>query len=145
MVAPTVRAATSTEGRIVLCALTVRKLKPGTFEDFKAALRGGPIWPDPDVRPTPAESPSTHSGWKRFYALQNVEDEDEVITFGLFDGSLEDLRARQGKGGYGQRRQKTDQLVEAKLADGVYEVLVERSLGQPPSASDEDERSRCDP
>jgi hypothetical protein len=91
----------------MLCALTVRKLKPGTFEDFKAALRGGPIWPNKDAQPAPPESAQA-PGWQRFFALQNVENEDEVITFGLFDGSLEELRARQAKGGYGQRRQATD-------------------------------------
>jgi hypothetical protein len=128
MITPIVQPAKATEGRIVLCALTVRKLKPGTFEEFKEALRGGPIWPATNVRPTPPESADAPSGWKRFYALQNVEDEDEVITFGLFDGSLEELRARQERGSYGQRRQATDQFVEAKLADGVYEVLVERSI-----------------
>jgi len=113
----------------MLCALTVRKLKPGTFEDFKAALRGGPIWPNGDVDAAPPESGEAPAGWQRFFALQNVEDEDEVITFGLFDGSLEELRARQAKGGYGQRRQATDQFVESKLVDGVYEVLAERSMG----------------
>src|ERR1700731_2069150 len=49
-------------------------------------------------------SEANHNG-PGFYALQNVEDEDEVIPSGFFDGSLEELRARQAKGGYGQRRQ----------------------------------------
>jgi hypothetical protein len=110
----------------VLCALTIRQLKPGTFEDFRAALRGGPIWPDTDER---AQSEKVRAGWKRFYALQNVENEDEVITFGFFDGSLEELRAQQGTSGYGQRRQATDQFVESKVTDGVYEVVGERSIG----------------
>ncbi len=113
----------------MLCALTVRRLKPGTFEDFKAALRGGPIWPDPDAESTPSGSPDAPEGWRQFYALRNVENEDEVITFGFFDGSLDELRARQGAGGYGRRRQATDPLVESKVVDGVYEVLAERSLG----------------
>jgi hypothetical protein len=110
----------------MLCALTVRRLKPGTFEEFKAAIRGGPIWPDSDQRERSADIPA---GWKRFYALRNAEDEDEVITFGFFDGSLDELRAQQqGRGGYSRRRQAADQFVESKVVDGVYEVLVERSL-----------------
>jgi hypothetical protein len=114
----------------MLCALTVRRLKPGTFEDFKAALRGGPIWPDPDAEPTPSGSPDGSEGWRQFYALRNVENKDEVITFGFFDGSLDDLRSRQATGGgYGRRRQATDPFVESKVVDGVYEVLAERSLG----------------
>jgi hypothetical protein len=113
----------------MLCALTVRKLKPGTFEDFKAALRGGPIWPDPDT-PRPHERDQASTPWKRFYALRNAEDENEVITCGFFDGSLEELRARQSRsGGYGQRSSAVEQFVEAKVVDGVYEVLAERSLG----------------
>jgi hypothetical protein len=51
-----------------------------------------------------------------------------VITFGFFGGSLEELRARQRAGGYGRRRDATDPFVESKVVDGVYDVLVERSL-----------------
>jgi hypothetical protein len=89
----------------MLCALTVRKLKPGTFEDFKAVLRGGPIWPDTDIGSAAPKRTATAAGWTRFYALRNVEDEDEVITFGPFDGSLSELRAQQqASQGYGHRR-----------------------------------------
>jgi hypothetical protein len=112
----------------MLCALTVRKLKPGTFEDFKGALRGGPIWPDPDAAPTRPANTDGREGWTQFYALRNVEDENEVITLGFFGGSLEELRARQRAGGYGRRRDATDPFVESKVVDGVYDVLVERSL-----------------
>jgi hypothetical protein len=112
----------------VLCALTVRKLKPGTFEDFKAALRGGPIWPNDEAPPKASELAREPTRWTRFLALRNVEDEDEVITFGFFEGSLEELRALQSKGGYGKRRSATDEFVESKTVDGVYEVLVERSI-----------------
>ncbi len=66
----------------MLCALTVRNLKPGTMEQFKQAFI-----PD-DVSDVPA-------GWKKFYAVQNVGDPNEVITFGFFDGTLEELRAGQ--------------------------------------------------
>jgi hypothetical protein len=44
----------------MLCALTVRKLKPGSVEDFNQAFV-----PDQDDAPP---------GWKRFYAIQNVND-----------------------------------------------------------------------
>jgi hypothetical protein len=108
--------------------LTVRKLKPGTFEDFKAALRGGPIWPNDEAPSKPSERAQEPTRWTRFYALRNAEDEDEVITFGFFEGTLEELRARQSKGGYGKRHSATDEFVESKAVDGVYEVLVERSI-----------------
>lgn len=100
----------------MLCALTVRKLKPGSWEDFKRAF-------------IPADTTNVPTGWKRFYALQNVNDENEVITFGFFDGTLDDLRAGQEGGGeYEQRRAEADQFVESVGADGVFEVVEERSM-----------------
>jgi heme-degrading monooxygenase HmoA len=100
----------------MLCALTVRKLKPGKFEDFKNAF-------------IPDEGVEVPAGWKRFYALQNVNDENEVITFGFFDGTLEELRAGQQEGGeYDERRATVDELVESVGADGVFEVVEERSM-----------------
>jgi heme-degrading monooxygenase HmoA len=100
----------------MFCALTVRKLKPGTMEDFKEAFI-----PDDEMEAPP--------GWKRFYALRNVNDENEVITFGLFDGTLEELRAgQQDSGEYDRRRAAADEFVESVGADGVFEVVEERSM-----------------
>lgn len=99
------------------CALTVRKLKPGTMEQFKQAFI-----PDDDM-----EAPA---GWKRFYAIRNVADENEIVTFGFFDGTLEELRASQqdGSGEYERRRAEADAFVESVGADGVFEVVEERSM-----------------
>ncbi|HEY8640991.1 MAG TPA: hypothetical protein VIL53_10840 [Solirubrobacterales bacterium] len=100
----------------MLCALTVRKLKPGAMEDFKQAF-------------IPADDTDAPAGWKRFYAIRNVDDENEVITFGLFDGTLEDLRASQSdSAAYDERRAKSDEFVESYGADGIYEVLEERTM-----------------
>lgn len=100
----------------MLCALTVRKLKPGTMEEFKAAFM-----PPGDVEAPP--------GWKRFYALRNAADENELITFGFFDGTLEELRAsQQASTEYDERRAATDQFVESVGADGIYEIVDERSM-----------------
>jgi heme-degrading monooxygenase HmoA len=101
----------------MLCALTVRKLKPGTMEDFKRAFMPD----DDDMSNVPA-------GWKEFYALRSVSDENEVITFGLFDGTLEELRAGQESGEYDQRRASVDEFVESVGADGIYEVVENRSM-----------------
>lgn len=98
------------------CALTVRKLKPGTMEQFRQAFI-----PDDDT--------DVPAGWKRFYAIQNVNDENEIVTFGFFDGTLEELRAsQQGNGEYERRRAAADELVESVGADGVFEVVEERSM-----------------
>jgi heme-degrading monooxygenase HmoA len=101
----------------MLCALTVRKLKPGSMEDFKRAF-------------IPDDTSNVPAGWKKFYALQNVNDENEVITFGFFDGTLEELRAgQQSSDDYQERRAAVDELVESVGADGVFEVVEERSMG----------------
>lgn len=52
-----------------------------------------------------------------------------MITFGFFDGTLEELRAGQSESAdYDQRRQAADEFVESIGADGVFEVLEERSM-----------------
>jgi heme-degrading monooxygenase HmoA len=99
----------------MLCALTVRKLKPGSMEDFKRAF-------------VPEDTSNVPSGWKKFYALQNTSDENEVITFGFFDGTLEELRAGQQGGEYDERRAAADEFVESVGADGIFEVVEERSM-----------------
>jgi heme-degrading monooxygenase HmoA len=99
----------------MLVALTVRKLKPGSVNAFRQAFE-------------PEEGDDRPKGWKRFYAIRNVDDVDEVITFGFFDGTLEDLRASQQEGPYTQRRGSADEFVESISADGVYEILDERTF-----------------
>ena len=99
----------------MLCALTVRKLKPGTMEQFREAFV-----PDDDM-----EAPS---GWKRFYAIRNVADENEIVTFGFFDGTLDELRAGQDSGEYDARRAVADEFVESVGADGIFEVVEDRSM-----------------
>jgi hypothetical protein len=98
----------------MLCALTVRKLQPGSMEEFRQTF--------------PPKDQEFPPGWKRFFAIQNVNDENEVITFGLFDGTLEELRSTQDEGGYEERRKSVDEMVESVGADGIYEVLEERSM-----------------
>ena len=100
----------------MLCALTVRKLKPGvTFEKFREAF-------------VPGEEMEAPPGWKKFHALRNVADESEIITYGYFDGTLEELRASQGEGEYEERRAASEEMVESVGADGIYEIVEERAM-----------------
>ena len=99
----------------MLCALTVRKLKPGAMEDFKRAFA-----PPEDMAPPP--------GWKHFYALRGVADENEVITFGFFDGTLEEMHANKEDNDYDHRRAAAEEFVESVGTDGVFEVVEERSM-----------------
>lgn len=96
----------------MLCALTVRQLKPGTSEQFLEAFRP----PDGDTPPT---------GWKRFHAIRDVNDENRVVTFGFFDGTLDQLNASQDDHGYEERRDRAGEFVEEVLVNGVFDVLME--------------------
>jgi hypothetical protein len=97
----------------MICTLTARRLKPGSYEAFRAA------W-------DPAEAPPEVMGrWKRIYHVRDVNDENVVISFGLFDGSLEELREMQGQAGRDRQVERVDPLVEATLLDGCYEVVEE--------------------
>lgn len=95
----------------MLCAHTVRKLRPGTFEQFAEAFR-------PDEGTTPP-------GWVRFDMLRGQRDPDQVITFGFFDGTLEQLEASQVEHGYGDRVAAAEPFVEQVLLNGVYEIVVD--------------------
>ena len=103
----------------MLCAHTVRRLKPGAYEEFREAFTL-------DEQPPP--------GWVRFHMLRSVADENEVITFGFFDGSLEELERSQGDGGYDEIRARADALVDTVVANGVYEIVDSR-VAEPAAAS----------
>jgi hypothetical protein len=94
----------------MLCALTVRRLKAGAFEDFRKA------W----------QMDSQPPGWVSSYTVRNVEDENEVVSFGFFDGSLEDLRGSQQQFDYAGQRANVDEFVEASGTDGIFEVVIEQ-------------------
>src|SRR5690348_3630643 len=66
----------------MLCALTVRRLKPGTFDQFREAFMA------------PITSGAPPEGMVRFDMLRNTADPDEVVCFGFFDGTAEQLRSR---------------------------------------------------
>jgi len=94
----------------MLCAHTVRRLKPGTFDEFMEKFM-----PDPDSPP---------AGWVRFHALRNLADEDQVVTFGFFDGTLEELEASQDDHDFEAHRDAVAPFVEEVLLNGVYDVAV---------------------
>lgn len=98
----------------MLCALTARKLKPGTFEQFVEGFR-------PDIG-------GARTGWISFRAMRNVQEENEVITFGFFDGTLEELNASQEEHNYRGRVDQISQFVESVGTSGVYEIVVEEQV-----------------
>lgn len=95
----------------MICALTVRKLKPGTFEEFRKAF----------LRPMQAGNPP--EGFVRFNMLRSTENPDEVICFGFFDGAPEELRAKADEFGYGQQQEAIAPFVESVGTDGFFDIV----------------------
>ena len=97
----------------MLCALTARTLKPGSFDDFHDAFMSGM---DPNSPP---------EGWARFEMIRNVENPDEVITFGFFDGSVDELRQSASSQDYEGQMERIAPFVASVGADGLFEVVEE--------------------
>jgi heme-degrading monooxygenase HmoA len=94
----------------MIVMFTARRLKPGAWEDFRRA------W-DPDQSRPP--------GLQRAYHARNIRDEDEVISFGLFDMTEEQYREWRGSHDAEETR-RVDQLsafVQNEYVSGVYEVI----------------------
>jgi hypothetical protein len=95
----------------MIVTLTARRLKPGAYDTFRAA------W-DPGQTPT---------GWTQIYHCRDVSDPDVVISFGLFDGTLEQLREAQQRLARSEQVKRIDPHVQDVLLDGSYEVVEELS------------------
>ena len=91
---------------------TARRLKPGAWEQFRQA------W-DPGPTPPP--------GFQRAYHARNIRDEDEVISFGLFDTTIDDYRRwrEEADATENQRVDRMSAFVESEHVSGVYEVVDE--------------------
>ena len=96
----------------MLCALTVRQLKDGAFDQFAEAFR-------------PSDTDQPPSGWKGFNMIRDTADENRVVTFGFFDGTLEELEASQADHNFEERRDAAGEYVEEVLVNGVFDVVVE--------------------
>ena len=105
--------------------LTVRKLRPGTYGDWRRA------WYD-------AERDGTDGIADRAYILRSVDDPDEVIAFGFFDDT--DLPALRQDPDMRERAQeraaRMRPFIASVGADGLYEVVeqLERSTLEPPAS-----------
>ena len=90
-------------------ALTVRKLKPGSYDEWRKAWEGDPEnWPE-----------GVHA-----YILRNLNDPDEIIAFGMTDRSIDELRAEIGE----EQQERSKEMaphIESVGADGMYEVIDE--------------------
>ena len=98
----------------MIVMFSARRLKPGAWEQFRRA------WEPEDGKPP---------GFQRAYHARNIRDEDEIISFGLFDGSLEELRAWRAdhEAEELKRQDAMAAFVENVHVEGIYEVVDEVS------------------
>ncbi len=99
----------------MIVMFTARRLKPGAWDQFREA------W-DPGAEPPP--------GFQRAYHARNIRDDDEVISFGLFDLTEEQYRSwrEEADAEESNRVDRISAFVEHEYVSGVYEVVevVER-------------------
>ncbi len=93
----------------MLCALSVRRLKPGAYEDFRRA------W-EPDQFP---------EGFTKAYHVRNLNDENQVVSFGFYDGTLEDLQRIRDEQAEEERQTRLGEFVESTDVDAMFEVVDE--------------------
>jgi heme-degrading monooxygenase HmoA len=94
----------------MIVMLTARRLKPGAWEQFRRA------WDSPDGEPP---------GFQRAYHARNVRDEDEIVSFGLFDMTEDDYRSWRAEAD-AEETKRVDRMsafVENEYVSGVYEVV----------------------
>jgi hypothetical protein len=99
----------------VICTLTARRLNTGAADNFHAAFES-------IVESFPEE---VNTRWKRVYVCRDVNDENVLLTFGFFDGTLEELREIQTRTDRDGFVKRLSQHVEDVLLDGSYEVIDE--------------------
>jgi heme-degrading monooxygenase HmoA len=94
----------------MIVMFSARRLKPGAWEQFRRA------WDPGDEKPP---------GFQRAYHARNIRDEDEVISFGLFDMSRDDYHGWRSAAD-AEETERVDRIsafVENEHAAGVYEVI----------------------
>lgn len=97
----------------MLCTVTVRRLRPGTYEAFREAVK--PVrWPD---------------GLTRVSVLRSQENPDEVATIGYLDMSpqhLEELRdSPEFVMSEAERLERVAEFADTVIVNGVFELADE--------------------
>jgi hypothetical protein len=97
-------------GANVIVMFSARRLKPGAWEQFRRA------WDPGDSMPP---------GFQRAFHARNIRDEDEVISFGLFEMTKDEYHHWRAEAD-AQEMKRVDHLsafVESESVSGVYEVI----------------------
>jgi heme-degrading monooxygenase HmoA len=94
----------------MIVMFTARRLKPGAWEQFRQA------WEGEGDRPP---------GFRQAIHARNIRDEDEVISFGLFDMTKDDYH-RWREEADARETARVDHMsafVQNEYVSGVYEVI----------------------
>jgi heme-degrading monooxygenase HmoA len=95
----------------MIVMFSARRLKPGAWDQFRRA------WdPGEDLMPP---------GFQRAYHARNIRDEDEIISFGIFDMTEDEYRSWRADAD-AEENQRVDALsafVENDHVSGVFEVI----------------------
>jgi len=94
----------------MIVMFSARRLKPGAWEQFRSA------WEGDGQRPP---------GLQRVIHARNIRDEDEVISFGLFDMTEDDYRRWREEADASEikRVDALSAFVQNEYVSGVYEVI----------------------
>jgi len=94
----------------MIVMFSARRLKPGAWDQFRRA------WAPGDAKPP---------GFQRAYHARNIRDEDEVISFGLFDMTEDDYRRWRAEADAEETHRvvRLSAFVENQPVEGVYEVI----------------------
>jgi heme-degrading monooxygenase HmoA len=96
----------------MIVMFTARRLKPGAWEQFRRA------WESDGAKPP---------GLQRAYIARNIRDEDEIISFGLFDMTEADYRSwrEESEAAELKRVDEMSPFVKNEYVSGTYEVIDE--------------------
>jgi heme-degrading monooxygenase HmoA len=94
----------------MIVMFSARRLKPGAWEQFRRAWEG-----DSGMPP----------GLQRAYHARNLRDEDEIISFGIFDMSKDDYHRwhAESESSELERVDHVSAFVQNEYVAGAYEVI----------------------
>jgi hypothetical protein len=97
----------------MMCAVAVRRIKPGTYEEFRKAWQHDPWLPR----------------YEKALVLRNEDSPDQVMTMAFFEGTPEEYEAARDEpeamAAEERRFRRIAQLEERVLLSGVYEMVEE--------------------
>jgi hypothetical protein len=97
---------------MAIVTLTARRVKPGQMDALREAWKSAIDEASPDIV----------RKWAPVYVCRDVTDENVLLSFGFFQGALEELREAQSAQRSAQLN-RIEPFVEEILLDGAYEVV----------------------